>query len=371
MRTAVVPMLVAASLTGCFYVDPINERPGADILRVDPELPQRGDLVTVRAKIVDPDGDPTIPDWRAFACDASGCDASPFDTSSDEVQFDFTAAPTRGSGASTTYVHVRLDVTDDLGAPAVPRQSVDINVSNAVPVLAPLERRGYDFHGAYPVDTTVRIIASATDADDGVEGLTFVEPELYPPSGATLDQATLVRTDDATVLDGLATYALTASAPGQWEIKVAVADGLGARADSGNVGVPFALDQPPCLSVADPEFPPDGARIVLDARRRFAVLAIDDDLDVFPPPAPDDPVLGEARFRWWLATPASGGALEPLALDDNGVTLDPASFTPGDRLELRVEAVDREDRPLCDAAMSSCELTAGCFQRRTWAMEVR
>jgi hypothetical protein len=371
MRTAVVPMVVAASLAGCFYVDPINERPGADIRRIQPELPNRGDTVEVHAKIIDPDGDATVPDWRAFACDLDGCDALAFDTSADEVAFVFTAPFTRDSGAPATYVHVELAVVDALGAPALPPQSVDINVGNAPPSVMAPQRSGRFFRGAFPVDTTVTLTFAATDGDDGLAGLTFEPVQLFPPSGATLEDAVFARVDDALAADGEAIYELTASAPGQWEVALTVSDPLGVSASSGNVGVPFAADHPPCLHVADPEFPPADARIVLDERRRFAVLAIDDDRDVFPPPPLDDDVLGAASFRWWLATPASGGALEPLAVDGNGVTLDPAGWSPGDLLELRVEAVDREDRPLCDSTMASCELVAGCFQRQTWAMEVR
>jgi hypothetical protein len=364
-------MVVAASLAGCFYVDPINERPGADILRVNPELPNRGDPVEVRAKIVDPDGDVTVPDWRAFACDADGCDPAPFDTSADEVAFAFDAPYLRQNGSPATYVHVALTVEDSLGAPAMPAQSVDINVGNAPPSVMPPQRSGRFFRGAYPVDTTVTLTFVGNDFDDGLETLTFLPAQLFPPAGATLADAVFARVDDPTTADGEAIYELTASAPGQWEISLSVEDPLGGSANTGNFGVPFAADHPPCVHVADPEFPPAGARIVLDERRRFAVLAIDDDLDVFPPPALDDDVLGAASFRWWLATPATGGALQPLAVDGNGVTLDPAGWSPGAALELRVEAVDREDRPLCDASLPSCELVAGCFQRQTWAMEVR
>ena len=371
MRTAVVPSLVAASLAGCFYVDPINERPGADIIRIDPEMRHRGDVIEVRARIVDPDGDATRQSWKAFMCNLDGCDRDPGTSGGDVEFFQFYASPTRLDGTPTTYVHVTLDVTDLLGAPALPAQSIDINVGNADPVLAPLRRSGRFFRGAYPVGTTVTITAKVTDADDDVAGLTFLSPQLFPPPGATLDDAVFVRVDDAAVFDGEAIYELTASVRDQWEVVISVSDPLGATAASGNVGVPFEPDHPPCLHVAEPAFPPQGSAIVLDEARRFAVLVIDDDLDVFPAPAPDDPVLGAASFRWWLGSPASGGALEPLAVDGNGVTLDPAAWRPGDRLELRVEAVDREDRPLCDASLASCALEELCFQRQTWFVEVR
>jgi len=206
------------------------------------------------------------------------------------------------------------------------------------------------------------------DADDTTSGLSFDDAVLYPPTGATLEDATFVRVD-AGDGDGEAIWELVAAVPGLWEIEATVRD----FADSATqvIGVPVAADHPPCLGASDPAVPPEGARIVLDEARRFAVLAVDDDLDLYPAPAPGDDVLGAASFRWFLATPASGGAFVELAVDGNGVDLDPAAWAPGDELALRVEAVDQIDRPLCDPAMDTCELVAGCIQRQTWSLEVR
>jgi hypothetical protein len=369
MRTHVRAWLVVApvALAGCFYVDPINERPSADIEWVDPETPSRGERVEVEPLIYDPDGDETVPSWSVYACTTDRCDDAPFDTAN-TYRFVFETPFFTANGSPIERVEVELEVYDEWGAAAVPIQRLDIIVGNAVPMLEPLQRSGRFFRGSYPVGTPVRVTARASDEDDGVAGLTYHDPVLFPPPGTTLEDATLVRVDGEDS-DGEAIWELVAAEPGLWELQVSVQDF--AVVDVERVGVPVAADHPPCIGASDPAFPPEGARIVVDQSRRFSVLAIDDDLDLYPAPSPDDDILGAASFRWFLATPASGGVLEPLAVDGNGVDIDPAAWTPGDQLELRVEAVDQVDRPLCDAAMASCELVAGCFQRQTWSLEVR
>ena len=372
MRThgwASLAAALLASVAGCFYVEPINERPGAGIDWIDPEQPVRGEQVSVQPNIYDPDGDDTVPSWSVYACAGDVCDEAPFDTAN-TYRFDFTTPFFTNGGEPTTRVLVDLQVTDEWGATAVPIQQLDIIVGNAGPELGTLQKSGRLFRNNYPVGTPVRITASADDDDDGVEGLSYDDAILYPPIGATLEDATFVRIDPISIPeDGEAIWELVANVPGQWEVAVTVRD----FADSAErtTAVPVAADHPPCIGASDPGFPPDGARIVVDELRRFSVLAIDDDLDLYPAPAPDDEVLGAASFRWFLASPASGGALEPIQVDGNGVDIDPAAWTPGDELELRVEAVDQVDRPLCDAAMASCELVTGCFQRQTWSLEVR
>lgn len=370
MRThgwASLAAALLAPLAGCFYVEPINERPSADIEWVDPEQPGRGDPVTVQPYIYDPDGDETVASWSAYACTADACDTAPFDTAN-TYAFVFDTRPFTLAGPPTERVEVELQVFDEWGAAAVPIQRLDIIVGNAVPQLDTPQRSGRFFRGSYPVGTPVRVTAQASDADDGVEGLRYDDAVLFPPTGATLEDATFVRVDTS-LDDGEAIWELVADVPGLWEVSITVRD----FADSANrmIGVPVAADHPPCIGASDPGFPPAGARIVVDELRRFSVLAIDDDLDLYPAPSPSDEILGAASFRWFLTSPASGGALEPIQVDGNGVDIDPAAWTPGDPLELRVEAVDQVDRPLCDAAMATCELVAGCFQRQTWSLEVR
>ena len=79
-----------------------------------------------------------------------------------------------------------------------------------------------------------------------------------------------------------------------------------------------------------------------------------------------------ARFRWFVASPDSGGELQPVAgLDSDGLTVDPLLYLPGDVLRVRVEITDRTAAwPLCPASADSCG-PASCRQRLTWTLEVR
>jgi hypothetical protein len=348
-----------ATEAGCFYVDPINERPSADIVRIDPQLPGRGDPVEVVANIVDPDGDPTTISWQALACGDSDCDPSPFQTY-DSTDFYIDSPKLRADGSPATRVHVKLDVVDSYGARAEPPQQVDINLEDAVPVLEPLQVHGPSWHGSHTVGQAVSIVAHASDADDDATTLVYDTPTLFPPPNVPVEAATLTPiTDDPALGAGEAEWELTASQPGDWQVKVSVSDPLGASATY-TAPVPYALDQPPCLGASDPQFTPAGARIVVDSPRLFAVDTVDDDLDPFP---------GSASFRWYLGP--AGGTLTQLANDSNAVDIDPSLYTPGDQLELRVEAVDRVDRPLCDASMPTCEAVPSCYQRETWYLEAR
>jgi len=211
------------------------------------------------------------------------------------------------------------------------------------------------------VDTPVRIVVNASDEDDP-GALTFDDPILYPPTGVPATAATLSRVDSDDV-DSQAKYDLYATDPGAWELVFTVRDPLDHTYSTTPYTVSFGEDKEPCLGVTDPAFPPAGAYVVVDQLRRFSVETVLDDLDVFPLPPADDPYLGPARFRWFL-----DGA--PLDVDGNFVEIDPALYAPGTQHALRVEAVDRNDQPLCDSALASCEDRPGCFQRQTWTVEV-
>lgn len=358
---AVLAMVV---LSGCFYTDPINERPSADIVRISPDNPVRGDTIRLYPEIYDPDGNITTLVWTARACAEASCEQ--IDTST-EGAFDV-PVPLTATGLPTSRIEISLEVTDSLGATAVPRQDLDIPIGNAPPQLQ-VQTQGRAFMGRYPVDVPVTIVARKSDFDDGAANVTIDEPTLYAPVGASIEDATLTLVEET---DTEVTWELVASMPGQWELELTARDPF--QPEPGEVtvmeAVPVAADQSPCLAVAEPGFPPAGATIVLDEPRRFAVLAVEDDLDVFPA-VPNDPYLGAATFRWFFASPATGGALEPLDVEGSGVDLDPGSYTPGDELALRVEVVDREDRDLCDSTNDSCAAVAGCFQRQTWRVEVR
>ena len=93
------------------------------------------------------------------------------------------------------------------------------------------------------------------------------------------------------------------------------------------------------------------------------------DLDPYPASA-----TGETTFAWSLEGP---GATSYVPLDgatDNRVALDPATYAPGDLVELRVEIFDRAhtQKLPCDDTAPTCSLTGdSCLQRLTWRVEMR
>jgi hypothetical protein len=67
---AMLVALVAAGAPACFYVEPVNAPPSAEITDTDPQPIRAGDTVHLSAsKSEDPDGDPLSYDWDARTCD--------------------------------------------------------------------------------------------------------------------------------------------------------------------------------------------------------------------------------------------------------------------------------------------------------------
>lgn len=371
MRAALAMIALCPLGAGCFYTEPINERPSADIERDSEANPARGDEVKLHAEVVEPDGDPIEVAWTALACDETQCD-EPLDRipPGNSYGYEFDIPLLTLAGTPTTHVEITLRVTDALGAETAPTQNLDLPVGNALPVLV-TQQQGRTFMGKYPVNVPMTIVARKSDPDDGAAAVVIETPVVFAPDNATLDDAELTLVEET---DTEVTYELVASEPGNWEVHLTAHDPFGPEPgeDTATVTVPFADDQSPCLTIGAPAFPPEGSAIVLDELRHFAVLAVEDDLDVWPAPSANDPYLDAATFRWFLGSPATGGTLTALAgVDGSGVDLDPASYAPGDELTLRVEVSDREDRPLCDPALDTCAAVPGCLQRQTWHVEVR
>ena len=103
----------------------------------------------------------------------------------------------------------------------------------------------------------------------------------------------------------------------------------------------------------------------------FQVHVVADDLD--PYPTIDDPYLLPTKFTWSLLAPGSTRQVL-TGVSGNSVALDPASFQPGDIVELRVEIYDRtNDAITCADGVATCSVIGdnNCLQRQTWRVEVR
>jgi len=359
-RVLALAMGVAVA-PGCFYSEVINERPSAEIERVDSGVPFRGGSMSFRAVMSDPDSDPMQATWRFEACNAQAICAA--DETGSDSTFNVTV-PALVQGIPTTRVVVTLDVQDVYGAVARPVQRLELDVANNAPDVDS-DVRGRELAGKFPPD--VPIIVSAVGFDDDGDDVTLTW-ELFPASAAVPGDYSFTPLPDPP--SGGEEYRLLPDVDGTWTVRITASDGL----DDFVYDLPIIVvpDQPPCLGAVDPAPAPVGSYLILDAPRRIGVLAVEDDLDVYPPPPANDPYLGAAELRWYVRAP---GASSYTQVDTNvgGVELDPTEYNPGDRLDVRVEIDDRVNRAVqCAENVPICSFNQdSCLQRQTWSVEVR
>ncbi|HUQ01174.1 MAG TPA: hypothetical protein VM261_01705 [Kofleriaceae bacterium] len=353
--------LGSASASGCFYGDVINERPSAAIERLGAGIPFRGGTLQFRAVVDDPDRDPTQPTWRFEACNAGNICAAD-ETGSDPL-FTVTVPP-MVEGRPTTRVVVTLDVEDIYGATARPAQRLELDVDNNAPTAA-VQKRGREIAGKFPPDVPIVISARGMDVDGDSTTLVW---ELLPARNSV--EADRVWQTLPDPISGGEERRLVPDVDGDWKVKITVADDIDTTIYEETIIV--VPDQPPCLGALDPAPPPAGSSIVLDAPRRIGVLVVEDDLDIYPAPPPDDPYLGPAGLRWYVRAPGTT-SYALVDTDVGGLELDPAHYDPGDRLDVRVEIDDRLGRAVqCAEGVATCSLGQNtCLQRQTWSVEVR
>ncbi len=358
---AVVAAGASTGAAGCFYGEVINERPSAEIERVDTGVPARGGSLSFRALMDDPDRDRVTPSWRFEACNAQAICAAD-ETGADQMFY--VTVPSLVDGLPTVRVVVSLGVQDEYGAIGVPQQRLELDVINNAPSVV-VQRRGRELDGAFPPDVPITISARGGDADGDAVTLAW---ELFPARDSVPADRRFEALPDPS--SGGEERLLLPDVDGEWIVRVTVSDAIDARA----VDLPILVvpDQPPCLGASDPAPPPVGAMLVVDQPRRFSVLVVEDDLDLFPAPPPGDPYLGAAGFRWYLRAPGAAAFTQV----DTGVAaleLDPAHFDPGDRVDVRVEIDDRLGRTIpCADGVATCSIGQdACLQRQSWAVEVR
>lgn len=369
MRVATV--LSTLWLTGCFYVDPVNQRPSLDIDQKSADPVYRNDLVSLEAVASDPEKQIVSFQWRVYSCtDATmldTCDPEPWFTEiRQQAEFRVPAYRVDPDGAGPLLgppvesLWVVLEGKDELGATAKPRQTLKITVLNAAPTL---DLRKVAAHGAV-IGTDVDLYARYGDPDDMPETVTL-EWTAFSPRQVPDTLEEIRDTPDPDPRFRNALMRLTPSVIGEWDIRVVAIDRLGARTEK-HLPLNVVEDQPPCLGQWSPLAPSGGAQLPVAEPTLFQVLLVDDDLDPYPG--------GDATFQWSIKPPGATQR-QPLATTSNSVAFDPASYTPGDVIELRVEIFDRNANPVtCPEAAQTCAIIPTqptCLQRQTWRVEAR
>jgi len=359
---------IALCASGCFYVDPINQRPSADIIDGTSGTVHRGQPMTLTAETYDPEGQVIALHWRVYSCtDAttpSGCDADPYYEGSKQVA-SFNVSVFRADNTTpTAALRVILEAIDDHGATARPSQELLLSVDDALPTVTLRKSSAHNFVVGTPVD----VYASVDDPDDGPSmlGVTWM---LYSPA----TQPAFTDTDLGTVPGDAATshHQLISQGTGDFNFEVTATDPMGAKATN-NITVTFGPDTAPCIDQLTPMVAPPGNTEPLQDPTLFQVLVVDDDLDPYPTRVTDQ-YYGPTQFSWSLLPPGAT-TRQPLSVVGNSVAIDPANYTPGDVLELRVEIQDRVPRTLqCPDTDPTCEVVSGsgCFQRMTWKVQVQ
>lgn len=364
--------VICLMASGCFYVDPINQRPSLDIVQRSAEVVYRGDTVRLAAVVHDPEDHFVFLHWRAQLCSSDmTCDQVPFFELSVDQKEDavFVVPSVREEGAPVEAVRVVLEGEDERGATARPAQLLWIAVADRPPTL---ELRKDSRYG-YVVNTDINLYAKVGDPDDwpAVPELTW---EVFTPTNQptyTLEDFHIEPDPDDTTH---AQFGKTfhPQGVGDYEIRVTATDPLGASTTQ-SIVVSVTSDAPPCLRTLSPVVPPAGSVLPVSEPTLFQVHVVADDLDPFP--AVNDPVLGTTSFAWSLKT--NSGPREVLAsVTGNRIAFDPASYQPGDIVEVRVEIADRSwqfEHITCDQANPTCSVIgdSACLQRQTWRVEVR
>ena len=362
-------------VTGCFYTEPINQRPSIDIVRASADAVHRGDFVTFTAVTSDPENQSIELAWSAWLCtDASavdGCDATPFETGT-LAKFAFEVPPVRLEQAGqlpVKSIRIGLTAQDEYGARARPDQQAIITVDNLPPTveLDPVSRYGY----VEGIDLDV--FAKVTDPDDGPANVGALVWEVFTPSVTDSYTTTIVTPPSTDQLSR--TERLTVHAPigiGQWMFRATATDRLGATAVQ-TTTISIAPDHDPCLRQWSPIAPLDGVNALpMSVPTLFQVPIVEDDLDLYPP-VPSDPILGTTRFAWSIKRPGAS-SFTPLATTSNGVELDPQAYAANDLVELRVQIYDRRNVAItCDPALLTCSTISDptCIQRLTWRVAVQ
>jgi hypothetical protein len=370
--------LITASITasaGCFYVEPINQRPALDIRRVSSESVFRGGTVTLEAVASDPEQHVVAFQWRVYACtDATSvqdCDLADPVFTGVEPAATFVVPPFRidpdGDGPRLAppveSLRVVLEGKDDHGAAARPDQELVLTVENALPSLA---LRVASVHGAV-VTTPIEVYARYGDADDMPANVTL-SWTVFSPSQVPGTLSDLAVPPDGAPGQLQQGKSFTPQVTGNWDVVVVATDRAGGEATA-RLTVTVVPDGPPCLGLWSPAAA--AAPLPIAQPTLFQVAQVRDDLDPFPR-TQAAPFIGDPELVWSIKV--AGGPREVLAHPLNTLAFDPEVYAPGTEVELRVEVFDRNRTAItCADELQTCSVISqdSCIQRQTWRVEAR
>ena len=376
VATIIAAACAIAAPAGCFYVEPINQRPSLDIRPASSDPVFRGADVTFEAVASDPERQVVAFQWRAYVCtDATagtsieGCDLDPIFTGV-EPEATFRVLPFRadpdGAGPQAPppveSLRVVLEGHDDLGAAARPDQELILPVLNAPPSLV---LRGPST-GAV-VTTPIEVYARYGDPDDMPDNVAL-EWTAFSPSQVPAALAEVTVPFDGDPGHKQQGQRFTPQVTGNWDLRVVAVDKAGARTEE-HLTVTVAEDAPPCLDLWDPAAAAQAAPVT--APTLFRVVQVHDDLDAFPRISTAS-FIGEPEFAWSIKVGA--GPRQALSNAVSSLAFDPQAYAPGTLVELRVEIFDRKHTPIgCADAAQTCSVISqsACIQRQTWRVEAR
>jgi hypothetical protein len=369
---------ICVLLTGCFYIDPIFPRPHYHI--VAPDTVTRGGAVTLTAQLVDAESQVGSFNWAVYSCAgfdrgvASQCDDIAFYSTDSGPHPDDTMSTvhimvpaTTMSRAMTQAIQITLDARSDRGAVALSDGSnQEFAVGDAPPVVR-LDRQSHSLAVGAPID----VIATYGDIDSALDQValewTVIAPG--PPGSYAFDELPVAQ-DPGDPGHRKAARRLTPAIEGSWDVQVVARDLEGGSTTQHLSPFTVVPDRPPCLAQWLPAVPPAGASLPISIPTVFQVPLVDDDLDPYPPITE----IPRLVFAWSILPPGGTQREVQVGATGNALALDPAAFTPGDVVELRVEIFDRRRTALpCDDAAATCSITSSdsCLQRQTWRVEIR
>jgi hypothetical protein len=370
---------------GCFYIDPINQRPSVAIEAGSSDPVFRGSAVHLHALVDDPEGDEdrTTLGWTVLLCtDAtspSGCDpGAPFFTGANP-DADFTVPIVRADNATpVTSLFVELDATDPDGASARPPAQLVIAVGDHPPDLA-LSTPSSKHH--FVVGAPVDVFAKVSDVDDvaTTADLARITSDIEVVSkpvvtsmatlGSLVEQAEAGPPPDK-IISKTFTPANSLDSVGFWTLQITATDPSQVTSMQ-LVTIGINADHPPCLAAFEPIVPPPGSTLPVFEPTLFSIPIVTDDLDVYPPRTDDD-LFGTTQFAWSLLPP--GASLRQPAGAASTLAFDPKDYHAGDIVEIRVEIFDRKNTPInCADSDPTCSVISddSCIQRQTWRVEVQ